>query len=105
MRKREADTAVYSSRNNLVSAFLREPFPNKPGEPLSLTIRMLPAFIGRLKIKEGGQALVVECSDIESKDALLGVLQGILMERDLDERKWRDVDERKERERREGGSQ
>ena len=104
MRKREAETAVYSARRAYCSAFLREKFRSATGEPLSLTIRMLPPFLGRIKVKEGGEAIVIECSDDASRDALLRVLQDVLASRDLDERRWRDVDERREHERREGRS-
>ncbi len=101
-RKKEASSAVYASKNSHVAAGIREPFEGRSGDPLQLSIRMFPAFQGRLAIRDGGGTVVITCKDAASKNALIAALQDALSRRDLDERRWRDNDEAMERERKEG---
>jgi len=102
MRKREAQSAVYASKNPLVACGLREPFADNSPEPLVLSLRMFPDFNGRLAIKAGGGHITIACRDQASKIALLSAIEDALASRNLDERRWRDSSEKLEQERKEG---
>jgi len=87
-KKRDADTAVYIVRNPAVATRIAEPFPGMPGEPLTFQVTFTDNFRGRVKIKDGGSKIVIECGDEFSKEAFMSAMEQVFMNRNLDERRW-----------------
>ena len=93
MVRRASQTAVYTSKNPAVSTRIAEPFPGMEGERLSFQIRLSSEFCGRIRIKESGSVIIIECHDEASKNAFLSSLEEVLCARNLDERRWTQDDD------------